>query len=118
VPQDCADRSARRYRVQLKQIGAVPVADLGAEPVLANLAHGQHHVRVRLGQPIGAHIPMHIEIGDHAAVNELALHELPSQPNAFGLVELARDRELDLARQLRVDTLLASLDRIPQFLAV
>ncbi len=40
----------------LQQVGAVPVAVLLAESVLADLAHRQHHMRVRLRQPIGADV--------------------------------------------------------------
>ena len=102
----------------LQQVGAVPVAVLLAEPVLADLAHRQHHMRVRLGHAVGADIPMHIEIGDHAAIDELVAHEVAGQLDALLLGHLARDRELDLARKLRVDPLLGRLDLVPQLFAV
>jgi hypothetical protein len=98
----------------LEQLGAIPVAHLGAEPVFADLARRQHDMRVRLGLAVGADIPMHIEIGDHPAIDELALDEVARQPDALGLVQLARNRKLDLARQLRVLAQLGCLDRIPQ----
>jgi hypothetical protein len=102
----------------LDHIGAVPVADLGAEAICINLAHRQHDVRVRLGQAIGADVPVHIEIGDHALIHEFAFDKLARQANAFFPVELARDRKLDLARQLRALALLGCLDRVPQLRAV
>jgi len=90
----------------LDQLGAVPVAHLRAEAVGIDLAHGEHHVRVRLGESIGADVPMDIEIGDHAAIDKLAFDELARQPDAFCLIELARDCKFDLARELRVLALL------------
>ncbi len=45
---------------------------------------------------------MHVEIGDHAARDELPFDEVAREANAFRLVELARDGELDLAGKLRV----------------
>src|SRR3546814_21035865 len=84
-----------------KQFVAVPFADLGAElgrSVFADpdLAHRQHDMRVRLRQPVGTDIPMDIEIGDHAPVDELGLYKITSELDALFLRHLARDRELDL----------------------
>jgi len=86
--------------------------------VLVDRAHGQHHMRVRLRLPIGADIPMDIEIGNHPAVDELAPHEVARQLDTLRRIQLARERELDLARQLRVDPLLGRIDRIPEGFAV
>jgi len=61
---------------------------------------------------------MHIEVRDHALIDELALDELACEPDAFTLVQLARDRELDLTAKLRVLALLGSLDRVPQRFAI
>jgi hypothetical protein len=46
---------------------AVPVSCLAAETVRADLAQAEHDMGVGLGLSIRAFIPMHIEIGDHAA---------------------------------------------------
>jgi hypothetical protein len=90
---------------------------LAPNPSLADLARGQHHMGVRLGSP-SAPISQCIEIGDHAAIDELALDEVARQPDALGLVQLARNGELDLAGQLGVLAQLGRLDRIPQLFAV
>ena len=82
----------------LQQVGAVPVAVLLAEPVLVDVAQGQHDTGVRLGPAVGADIPMHVEVGDHPARNELPFDELARQPDALGLVQLAWNGELHLAR--------------------
>src|SRR3546814_2239930 len=81
-----------------KQFVAVPFADLGAElgrSVFADpdLAHRQHDMRVRLRQPVGTDIPMDIEIGDHAPVDELGLYKITSELDALFLRHLARSEE-------------------------
>lgn len=86
------------------------------EPVLVDLAKSEHHMRMRPERAIGADVPMHIEVGDHPARHELPFDELPRQPDAFGLVQLAWERELHLPRELRVLAQLGRLDRIPEFL--
>ena len=73
---------------------------------------------VRPGEAVGADVPVHIEIGDHAEVDELALHEVPGQRDPIGLAHLAGNGELDLARELGVDPLLGGLDVVPQPLAI
>ncbi len=73
---------------------------------------------VWLGKSVRTDIPMHVEIGDHAAIDELGFHELARQPDAFRLVQLAGQRELDLASQLRVLADLYRLDVIPQPLEI
>jgi len=73
---------------------------------------------VRLGHPIFADIPVDIEIGNHALFNELGLHKVAGQHNALALVHLARNGELDLARKLRILSLLGGLDRVPELFAV
>jgi hypothetical protein len=59
----------------LETLGLVPVADFPAEPVLVDLAHRQHDVRVRLGHAVFVDVPVHVEVGDHALVDKLALHD-------------------------------------------
>src|SRR3546814_18158540 len=75
-------------------------------------------VSVRLGLTVSAYIPMHIEIGDHAALDKFAFDKLACQPNAFGLIQLARDGELNLAGKLRVLAHLGGFNIVPQPLAV
>ena len=67
-----------------------------------------------LGYAIDADIPMHVEVGDHSSIDKLLGDEVARQRDALLLIQLARDGELDLARQLRVDPLLGGLDRVPQ----
>ncbi len=54
-----------------------------------------------------------MRIGGHAAGDELVANEVTRQPNALGLVELARDGELDLTGKLRVLAKLHRFDCIP-----
>jgi hypothetical protein len=61
---------------------------------------------------------MHIEVGDHAAFDELLFDELAGERDALLLVQLARNRELHLAGKLRVLALLAGLDLVPQASAI
>src|SRR3546814_5113426 len=97
----------------------VPPADLRTEPGFAtfaddDLAHRQHDMGVGFGLPVGADIPMDIEVGDHAGIDELALHKVAGELDALRLIHLARDRELDLARKLFVFALLERLALIPE----
>ena len=57
---------------------------------------------VGLGPPVLGHAPMHIEVGDHALIDELGLHEIAGEFDALRLGHLARKGELDLAGKLRV----------------
>ena len=61
---------------------------------------------------------MHIEIGDHAPVDELAPHEVARQFDALRLAQFARKRELHLAGKLRILADLERLDIVPQPFAV
>src|SRR3546814_5760491 len=97
----------------------VPRADLRTEPGFAtfaddDLAHRQHDMGVGFGLPVGADIPMDIEVGDHAGIDELALHKVAGELDALRLIHLARDRELDLARKLCVFALPERLDILPK----
>ena len=56
----------------LDHLGAVPVPHLGAKTVLVHRAHGQHDMGMGFGHAVLGHVPMHIEIGDHAQTYELA----------------------------------------------
>src|SRR3546814_6012810 len=71
-------------------------------------------MRVRLGLAVLAHVPMHIEVGHHAAFDELLFDELAGELDALLLVQLARNRELDFAGKLRVLALLAGLHLVPR----
>ena len=75
-------------------------------------------MRVRLGETVAADIPMDIEVGDHSAIYELCLYELAREPDSLGPVQLTRNGELDLARQLGIDPLLRPFDRVPQSLTI
>src|SRR3546814_2668504 len=80
----------------LQQRRAVPLAHLLAEALRANLAHRQHDMRVRLGLPVLAHVPMYIHVRDHAAFDELLFDKIAGELDALLLVQLARNRELHL----------------------
>src|SRR3546814_3952980 len=69
---------------------------------------------VRLGPTVLADVPMDIEIGDHAFLDQLGLHELARQLDVVFLRQLARQSELDLAGKLGILALLGGLDRVPQ----
>ena len=56
----------------LDHLRAVPVPHLLAKTVLVHRAHGQHDMGMGFGHAVLGHVPMHIEIGDHAPVHELA----------------------------------------------
>ena len=57
---------------------------------------------VRLGVAIGGRAPVHIEVGHHAAGDELLAHEVLHQADRLPLAQLARQGDLDLAGQLTV----------------
>ena len=112
-----------RLTPMAQQLGAIPVAHLGTKLggfVIAdlNLAHRQHDMRVRPRQPVRAHIPMDIEIGDHPALDELGLHEVAGQFDALLPGHLARDRELDFAGELGILANLHRLDIIPELFSI
>jgi hypothetical protein len=106
----------------LNERDLVPVADLRAKAVLCDLApnfpHREHDMRVRLGLAVLADIPMDIEIGDHALLYELDLHELACQLDVFLLRQFAGQGDLDLAGKLGILALFGSFDRVPQGSAV
>jgi hypothetical protein len=55
---------------------AVPVSHLLAKTVLVYRAHGQHDMGMGFRHAVLGHIPMHIEIGDHASIHEFAPDEV------------------------------------------
>src|SRR3546814_7162598 len=102
----------------LQERRAVPLDYLLAEAVRADLTHRQHDMRVRLGLAVLAHVPMHIEVGHHAAFDELLFDELAGELAALLLVQLARNRDIDFAGKLRVLALLAGLHPVPHGRAI
>jgi hypothetical protein len=71
-----------------------------------------------LGTNIGGLVPMDIEVGDHAARDELPCNKIARQCDTVSLIHLARNRKLDIAGKLRVLANLARLDCIPKRLTV
>jgi len=63
-------------------------------------------------------VPMDIQVGDHAADDELPSDKVARQFDSLALVEFAREGELDFAGQLSVFPLLGRFDRIPQTFAL
>jgi hypothetical protein len=75
-------------------------------------------MRVGFGHAVFAEIPMHIEIGDHAPIDEFAPNEVAGKLNPLSLCHLAWNGELDLAGKLGVLPDLECLDIVPQPFAV
>ena len=73
---------------------------------------------VGFGQAVFAHVPMHIEIGDHAPIYELRLREVAGQFDALRLTQLARNGEFDLAGKLGVLADLERFDIVPKPFAI
>ena len=106
----------------LDHLGPVPVSDLLAKtalvPIHADLAHGQHDMGVGLGQAVLADVPMHVEIGDHAPIDEFAPSEVAGELDALRLRQFARDGEFDLAGKLGIFADFERLDIVPEPFAV
>jgi len=102
----------------LDHLRSVPVPHLRAETVLVRRPHRQHDMGMRFGHAVLAHIPMHIEIGDHAPIHEFAPSEVAGQFDALRLTHLARDGEFDLAGKLGVLADFERLDFVPEPFAV
>ena len=101
----------------------VPFAHLrpeasGAVLALPDLPHGEHDMGMGFGLAIRAYVPMHIEVGDHAAIDKLGGHEISRQFDALRLGHFARNGELDFARKLGVLAFFECLDIVPEALAV
>ena len=60
---------------------------------------------------------MHVQVGDHAARDELPLDKVARQVDSLALVEFAREGELDFAGQLGVLPLLGRFNGVPQAFA-
>ena len=102
----------------LDHLRAVPVPHLLAKTVLVYRAHGQHDMGMRFGHAVLGHVPMHIEIGDHAPVHKLSLHEVAGQLDPLSLGHLAGKREFHLAGKLRVLADLEGFNIVPKPFAV
>jgi hypothetical protein len=84
------------------------------EAVFVHRTHGQHDMGMGFGHPVLGHVPMHIEVGDHALIGEFGLHEVAGKFDALRLRHLARKGEFDLAGKLRVLPNLEGLDIVPK----
>ena len=102
----------------LHHFGAVPIPQLLAKAVLVHRAHGQHDVGMWFGHAVLGHVPMHIEIGNHAPIDEFVTNEVAGQFDALGFIHLARDGEFDLTGKLSILADLECLDIVPEPLAV
>lgn len=71
-----------------------------------------------LRHAVFGHVPMHIEIGDHAPIDELRPNEVAGKLDALRLSHLARDGEFHLAGELGVLADLEGLDIVPEPFAV
>ena len=97
----------------LDHLRAVPLSHLLAKAAFVHRAHGQHDMGMGFGHAVFGHVPMHIEIGDHAPIDEFAASEVAGQFDALRLTHLARDGELDLAGKLGVLADFERLDIVP-----
>ena len=70
------------------------------------------------GHAVFGHIPMHIEIGDHAPIDEFASNEIAGKLNPLSLCHLAWNGEFDLAGKLSIFPDFERLDIVPQPFAV
>lgn len=61
---------------------------------------------------------MHVHVCDHAAFDELLFDKLAGERDTLRLVQLARNRKLDLAGKLGVLAFLSRLDLVPQGRAI
>ena len=106
----------------LHHLGAVPVPHLRAKTVLVPFTLTWRIVSMTwawgLGMPSSAEIPMHIEIGDHAPIDEFAPNEVAGEFNALCLRHLARNGEFDLAGKLGIFADFERLDIVPEPFAV
>ena len=102
----------------LDHLGAVPVPHLLAKTVLVHRAHGQHDMGMGFGHAVLGHVPMHIEIGDHAPIDEFAPERSRGRVRCPAPPHLARDGEFDLAGKLGVLADFERLDIVPQPFAV
>ena len=102
----------------LHHLGAVPLSHFLAKAVLVHRAHGQHDMGMGFGHAVLGYVPMHIEIGDHAPIDEFAPNEVAGQFDALALTHLARDGEFDLAGKLGIFPDFEGLDIVPQPFAV
>ena len=102
----------------LDHLRAVPLPHLLAKTVLVHRAHGQHDMGMGFGHAVLAHVPMHIEIGDHALIDELGPNEVAGEFDALAFTHLARDGEFDLAGKLGVLADFERLDIVPEPFAV
>ena len=64
---------------------------------------------MRFGHAVLGHVPMHIEIGDHTPIDELALSEVAGELDGLSLTHLARKGEFDFAGKLGI---LADFERL------
>jgi hypothetical protein len=81
--------------------------------VLVYRPHGQHDMGMGFGHAVFGRVPMHIQIGDHAPIDEFAPNEVAGQFDAVALIHLARDGEFDLAGKLGVLADFERLDIVP-----
>ena len=68
---------------------------------------------MRLRLAVAADVPVHVEVSDHPAGDELLGDKLAGERDALLAGQFARDGELDLAGELRVSALFGRLDFVP-----
>ncbi len=101
-----------------QQLLGVPVAVLGTEPLGANLASGQHDMRMMV--PLIPFTPRGVQgdVSDHPAGDELRLNEPAHQIAVLFWRQLGGQGHAHLAADLRILASLDSLDGVPQRRAI
>ena len=100
------------------QLPLVPLADLGAEPVGADLSDRAEDVDVRLAQAVAGGRRVDREIRAHAALDQALADEVAHQIEVLRVAQLPRQHGQDLAPDPAVDPGLRRLGRVPQGLPV
>ena len=73
---------------------------------------------VGIGLTIGADVPVHFQIGDHALGNEFSFDKVAGQFDGVVLAHLAGNGEFDFTGELGVFPLFGGFNRVPKTLAV
>ena len=75
-------------------------------------------MRMGFGHAVLGHVPMHIEIGDHAPIDEFGPNKVAGKFDALCLRHLAGDGEFDLAGQLGIFADFERFDIVPEPFAI
>jgi len=91
----------------------VPIAHLGPKSIRLKRSHREENVRVMVARVTTLMRAVDRDIGYHPARDELLAHEAADELQPARVVELVREREQNLAAELRVFPALSVFDAIP-----